>query len=106
MAVVGPRPLLVKYLPYYTTEQRKRHIVCPGLTGYAQAHGRNGVDWDIKLQMDVDYVNHITFIGDIKIILCTVKSVLKQDGISQDGQATMEDFVDYVNAKKENYTHV
>lgn len=106
MAVVGPRPLLVKYLPYYTTEQRERHIVCPGLTGYAQAHGRNGVDWDIKLQLDVDYVNHITFIGDIKIILCTVKSVLKQDGISQDGQATMEDFVDYVNAKKENYTHV
>lgn len=106
MAVVGPRPLLVKYLPYYTTEQRERHIVCPGLTGYAQTHGRNGVDWDIKLQMDVDYVNHITFIGDIKIILCTVKSVLKQDGISQDGQATMEDFVDYVNAKKENCTHV
>lgn len=106
MAVVGPRPLLVKYLPYYTTEQRERHIVCPGLTGYAQAHGRNGVDWDIKLQLDVDYVNHITFIGDIKIILCTVKSVLKQDGISQDGQATMEDFVDYVNAKKENSTHV
>lgn len=106
MAVVGPRPLLVKYLPYYTEEERKRHIVRPGLTGYAQAHGRNGVDWDIKLQMDIDYVDHITFIGDIKIILCTVKSVFKRDGISQDGQATMEDFVDYVNAKKENYTHV
>jgi len=99
MSIVGPRPLLVKYLPYYSEEQRKRHIVRPGLTGYAQAHGRNGLDWDIKLQMDVEYTKRITFVNDIKIIFATVKSVLVREGISQEGQATMEDFVDYVNAK-------
>lgn len=109
MSIVGPRPLLVKYLPYYSVEQRQRHTVRPGLTGYAQTHGRNGVDWDTKLQMDVDYVHGITFFGDIKIILETVKAVLKREGISQDGQATMEDFVDYVyakNAVKEDFTNV
>ena len=100
MSIVGPRPLLVKYLPYYTEEQRQRHAVRPGLTGLAQAMGRNGLDWDRKLQLDLDYVRKITFIGDIKIILLTVKSVIKRDGISQEGQATMEDFIDYVNAKK------
>ena len=100
MSIVGPRPLLVKYLPYYTEEQRQRHAVRPGLTGLAQAMGRNGLDWDRKLQLDLDYVRKITFVGDIKIILLTVKSVIKRDGISQEGQATMEDFIDYVNAKK------
>ena len=100
MAIVGPRPLLVKYIPYYTEEQRQRHSVSPGLTGLAQAKGRNGLDWDSKLQLDIEYVRKITFIGDIKIILLTVKSVVKRDGISQEGQATMEDFIDYVNAKK------
>lgn len=100
MSIVGPRPLLVKYLPYYTEEQRQRHAVRPGLTGLAQAMGRNGLDWDRKLQLDLDYVRKITFIGDIKIIFLTVKSVIKRDGISQEGQATMEDFIDYVNAKK------
>lgn len=100
MSIVGPRPLLVKYLPYYTEEQRQRHAVRPGLTGLAQAMGRNGLDWARKLQLDLDYVRKITFVGDIKIILLTVKSVIKRDGISQEGQATMEDFIDYVNAKK------
>lgn len=100
MSIIGPRPLLVKYIPYYTEEQRQRHSVRPGLTGLAQAKGRNGLDWDSKLQLDMEYVRKITLIGDIKIILLTVKSVIKRDGISQEGQATMEDFVDYVNAKK------
>lgn len=95
MSVVGPRPLLVKYLPYYTEEQRKRHTVRPGLTGYAQAHGRNLVSWDEKFQMDVNYTKKITFAGDVKIILETVMSVLKHEGISSETSATMESFIDY-----------
>ena len=95
MSVVGPRPLLVKYLPYYTEEQRKRHTVRPGLTGYAQAHGRNLVSWDEKFQMDVDYTKKITFAGDVKVILETVMSVLKHEGISSETSATMESFIDY-----------
>lgn len=100
LSIVGPRPLLVKYLPYYSAEQRHRHDVRPGLTGYAQAHGRNGLNWDEKLEMDLEYVKRITLFGDIKIILDTVTSVLRQEGISQEGQATMEDFVDYSKAKQ------
>lgn len=100
MAIVGPRPLLVKYLPYYSEEQKKRHSVRPGLTGYAQAHGRNGVSWDEKLKMDVDYCKNITFMNDVKIILDTVMVVLKREGISQQGEATMEDFIDYVENKR------
>ena len=99
MAVVGPRPLLVKYLPWYTEEQHKRHDVRPGLTGYAQAHGRNTVDWDDKFQMDVDYTSHITFIGDVRIILDTVKAVLKHEGISSATSATMESFIEYSKSK-------
>ena len=95
MSVVGPRPLLVKYLPYYTEEQRKRHTVRPGLTGYAQAHGRNLVSWDEKFQMDVNYTKKITFAGDVKIIFETVISVLKHEGISSETSATMESFIDY-----------
>ncbi len=95
MAVVGPRPLLVKYLPYYTEKQHHRHDVRPGLTGYAQAHGRNAVNWDDKLEMDVNYALHITFLGDAKIILDTVKSVFKHEGISSSTSATMEDFANY-----------
>ena len=101
MSIVGPRPLLVKYLPYYSQEQKKRHNVRPGLTGYAQAHGRNGVSWDQKLQMDVDYVENVTFFGDVKIILDTVRVVLKREGISSETSATMEDFVDYVKSKQD-----
>lgn len=99
MAVVGPRPLLVKYLPYYSEEQHKRHDVRPGLTGYAQAHGRNTVDWDDKFQMDVYYAKHITFKGDLQIILDTVKVVLKHEGISSSTSATMESFIDYCKSK-------
>lgn len=95
MAIVGPRPLLVKYLPWYTEEQHHRHDVRPGLTGYAQAHGRNTVGWDAKFSMDVAYVRHITFTGDVKIILETVRSVFRREGISSDTSATMEDFTDY-----------
>lgn len=99
MAVIGPRPLHMYYLPWYTEEQHKRHDVRPGLTGYAQAHGRNIVDWDEKFRMDVEYANHITFKGDLRIILDTVKSVFKHEGISSDTSVTMEDFRDYCKNK-------
>lgn len=95
MAVVGPRPLLVAYLPYYTTEQRHRHNVRPGLTGYAQVHGRNTVDWDEKFKMDVNYVGHITFFGDVKIILDTAKKVFRREGISPATSVTMESYGKY-----------
>lgn len=101
MSVIGPRPLLVKYLPYYSEEQHRRHEVRPGLSGYAQAHGRNGVSWDDKFAMDVQYVDKITFLGDIKIIVDTVLSVVKREGISSETSATMESFIDYVEAKKQ-----
>lgn len=99
MSIVGPRPLLVKYLPYYSQAQHHRHDVRPGLTGYAQAHGRNGVTWDEKFEMDLQYVQHITLKGDIRIIFDTVRIVLKREGISQEGQATMESFAEYVTAR-------
>ena len=99
MAVVGPRPLLVKYLPWYSEEQRHRHDVRPGLTGYAQAHGRNAVNWDDKIAMDVAYTNHITFITDCRIILDTIRAVLKHEGISSATSATMESFIDYCKSK-------
>lgn len=100
MSVIGPRPLLVKYLPYYSEKQRHRHDVRPGLSGYAQVHGRNAVSWDDKFRMDLEYVNHVTFLGDVKIILDTVlKAFIKQEGISSATSATMEDFVDYTKLK-------
>lgn len=95
MAVIGPRPLLTSYLPWYTEEQRKRHSVRPGLTGYAQANGRNAVNWDDKFAMDIEYSNHITFKDDCKIIFDTVKVVFRHEGISSATSATMEDFRDY-----------
>ena len=91
-SIVGPRPLLVQYLPLYNEEQRHRHDVRPGLTGYAQVHGRNAVTWEEKFRMDVEYVENITFLKDVKIILDTVKAVLKRDGISSETSATMEPF--------------
>ena len=81
MAIVGPRPLLVRYLPYYTENEKHRHDVRPGLTGYAQVNGRNALGWDRRLQMDVDYSRNLTFIGDIKILLKTISKVVKKDGI-------------------------
>lgn len=100
MAIIGPRPLLIKYLPLYSEEQKHRHDVRPGLTGNAQAHGRNGLNWDEKFKLDIEYIENITFFGDVKIILDTVYCVIARKGISQEGQATMEDFEDYVNSKK------
>lgn len=92
MSIIGPRPLLVKYLPLYNEYQQHRHDVRPGLTGYAQVHGRNTVSWEEKFDMDVKYVQHITFMGDLKILLETVIKVLKRDGISSETSATMEEF--------------
>lgn len=93
MAIVGPRPLLVRYLDRYNEAQRHRHDVRPGLTGYAQAHGRNAVSWEDKFAMDVWYTKNITFIGDIRILKDTVKTVLRHDGISSESSATMEEFM-------------
>lgn len=93
LSIVGPRPLLVKYLPRYTEEQRRRHDVRPGLTGLAQVSGRNAISWEEKFRLDVEYVDNITFFGDIKIILTTVKAVLKREGISSETSATMEEFM-------------
>lgn len=93
MAIVGPRPLLVRYIERYNEEQHHRHDVRPGLTGYAQAHGRNGVSWEDKFAMDVWYTKNITFIGDIKILLDTVKIVLKREGVNSETSATMEEFM-------------
>lgn len=103
MAIVGPRPLLVKYLPLYNDEQRHRHDVRPGLTGHAQVHGRNAISWEDKFKLDVEYVNHITFFGDIKIIFGTVAAVLKRDGISSETSATMEEFT---GTKTEEFSEV
>ncbi len=93
MSIVGPRPLLVKYLPRYNEEQKHRHDVRPGLTGYAQANGRNAVTWEDKFKMDVWYTRNISLKLDVKIILDTVKCVLKRDGISSESSSTMEEFM-------------
>lgn len=93
MSIIGPRPLLVRYLPRYNEEQHHRHDVRPGLTGYAQAHGRNCVTWEDKFAMDVWYTKHITFLGDVKIIWDTVMTVVKRQGISSETSATMEEFM-------------
>ena len=92
MAVVGPRPLLVRYLPLYNEHQARRHEVRPGFTGYAQVNGRNSISWEEKFDLDVEYVDHVTLLGDWKIILQTVKTVLKREGISSESSATMEEF--------------
>lgn len=92
MSVVGPRPLLVKYLPLYNEHQARRHEVRPGFTGYAQVHGRNAISWEEKFNLDVEYVDHITFLGDWKIIFQTVKTVVKREGISSETAVTMEEF--------------
>lgn len=93
MSLIGPRPLLVRYLDRYNEEQHHRHDVRPGLTGYAQAHGRNTVSWEDKFAMDVWYTKNVTFANDVKIILDTVKTVLKHEGISSETSATMEEFM-------------
>mgnify|MGYP003339885937 CR=1 FL=1 len=92
MSIVGPRPLLVEYLQYYSTEQQKRHLVRPGITGWAQVNGRNAISWEKKFELDVWYVNNINFVIDFRILIKTVGRVVRHQGISQDGQATMEAF--------------
>ncbi|MBQ6937645.1 MAG: sugar transferase [Clostridia bacterium] len=93
MSVVGPRPLLVEYLPLYNEDQKRRHNVRLGLSGLAQIKGRNAISWEEKFTYDVEYVDNISFMGDIKIILLTVwKAFVKEEGISQQGQATIEPF--------------
>ena len=93
MAVIGPRPLLVEYLPRYNSEQKHRHDVRPGLSGLAQVNGRNAITWEQKFKYDVEYVNNVTFLGDVKIILTTLKKAVKREGISQAGEATMTAFM-------------
>lgn len=92
MALIGPRTLLVKYLPLYNDEQARRHEVRPGLTGYAQVNGRNTITWEDRLKLDVEYVDNVTFLNDWKIIFKTIKTVFKREGISEKGSATMDEF--------------
>ena len=92
MSLVGPRPLLVQYLPLYNKRQHKRHSVLPGITGLAQINGRNSISWEEKFEFDVQYAKHVTFFGDLKILFETVFKVLKREGINSENSATMEDF--------------
>ena len=92
MALIGPRPLLVQYLPLYSKEQARRHEIRPGITGWAQCNGRNAISWSKKFELDVWYVDHCSFLLDLKIIFLTIKKVLVREGISQEGNATMEAF--------------
>lgn len=92
MALIGPRPLLVQYLPLYSKEQARRHEVRPGITGWAQVNGRNAISWTKKFELDVWYVDNCSFLLDLKIIFLTIKKVFVREGISQEGQATMEFF--------------
>jgi len=92
MSLIGPRPLLVQYLPLYSPEQARRHEVRPGITGWAQCHGRNAISWGEKFKLDVWYVDHLSFKTDVTVILTTIRKVLTRADISQQGQATMEAF--------------
>lgn len=92
MSLVGPRPLLVEYLPLYSKEQFRRHELRPGITGWAQVNGRNSINWSERFKLDVDYVNSYSLVKDFKIIIMTIGKVIKRDGISQEGHATMEKF--------------
>lgn len=92
MSIVGPRPLLVKYLPLYNEHQARRHEVRPGLTGWAQVNGRNSITWEQKFDYDVWYVDHVSFALDVRIVMMTVRSVLKREGISGENNATMAEF--------------
>lgn len=96
MSIVGPRPQLVRDMVFMTDEQRQRHAVRQGLTGLAQCNGRNAISWERKLDYDLEYIEHITFWGDLHIILKTVGSVLKREGVCEDDMATAEDFGDYL----------
>ncbi len=93
MSLIGPRPLLMEYLPLYSKEQARRHEVRPGITGWAQVNGRNAISWEQKFEYDVWYVDHCAFITDLKILLMTIEKVFKSEGINQVGQATAEKFM-------------
>ena len=92
MSLIGPRPLLPQYLPLYSAEQARRHDVRPGISGWAQCHGRNAISWTEKFKLDVWYVDHCSFMTDVKIVFTTLKIVFAREGISQEGNATMEAF--------------
>ena len=92
MSLIGPRPLLVQYLPLYSERQARRHEVRPGISGWAQCHGRNAISWTEKFEYDVWYIDHVSFVTDLKVIWLTVKAVLRRSGISHEGAATMEPF--------------
>ncbi len=92
MALIGPRPLLVQYLPLYSKEQARRHEVRPGISGWAQCHGRNAISWTEKFKLDVWYVDHVSLLTDLKVVWITIHKVLKRADISEEGQATMEPF--------------
>lgn len=95
LSLVGPRPLLMKYLPLYTDEQKRRHEVRPGITGWAQVNGRNALSWEERFKLDVWYVDHQSFYLDIKIIIMTMRKILRHEGINQPGHVTMEEFKGY-----------
>ena len=101
MSIIGPRPLLVRYLELYNERQIRRQEVLPGITGLAQVNGRNAISWEQKFEYDVEYVDNITFIGDLKIFFKTIYKVLKRDGISSSTSATMEEFTGSENTNKE-----
>jgi lipopolysaccharide/colanic/teichoic acid biosynthesis glycosyltransferase len=92
MSIIGPRPLLVKYLPIYNVYQRRRHEVRPGLSGNAQVNGRNSISWETKFELDIEYVDNITFLGDLKLIIKTVGTVINREGINSSNCSTMEEF--------------
>lgn len=95
MALIGPRPLLIKYLPLYSEDQRRRHSVRPGITGWAQCHGRNSISWTEKFKLDLWYVDHISLIVDLKIFFFTIKKIIQKEDINSKNNATMEDFTGY-----------
>lgn len=99
MSIVGPRPLLVRYLPLYNDKQKHRHDVRPGFTGHAQVNGRNAISWEEKFDLDIYYVNHVSFFMDVKIIIKTVKTVIFREGISSNTSSTMEEFKGTVNER-------
>jgi sugar transferase EpsL len=92
MSLIGPRPLLMEYLPYYSSEQRRRHTVLPGLTGWAQINGRNSISWEDKFKFDNWYVDHCSFLTDCKIFFLTIKKVIKREGVAEEGHVTMSKF--------------
>lgn len=101
MSIVGPRPLLVEYLPLYSEEQHHRHDIKPGLTGWAQVNGRNLTSWEERFEHDIYYVNHVSFLMDVKIVFATVRCVFAREGINAEGSATMEAFEGMVTALHE-----